>query len=84
MHTYHTRMYHTHGSIYKYSLVEAAEELARPFSGFSESAMDRLRMHPWPGNVRELRNVVERAAIVAGAGLVGPEQVAQQVAPVRE
>ncbi len=31
------------------------------FSGFAESARDRLLNYPWPGNVRELKNVVERA-----------------------
>lgn len=31
-------------------------------------ALALLRAHQWPGNVRELRNVVERAAILAGAG----------------
>ena len=29
-------------------------------------AADALRAHSWPGNVRELRNVIERAAILAG------------------
>lgn len=36
----------------------------------SKDAMDRLCEHSWPGNVRELRNVVERAAILAGEGTI--------------
>jgi DNA-binding NtrC family response regulator len=30
--------------------------------------LDRFAQHNWPGNVRELRNVLERAAILAGEG----------------
>ncbi len=30
----------------------------------------RLQRHNWPGNVRELRNTLERAAIIAGSGLI--------------
>ena len=31
-----------------------------------ESALAVLRAYDWPGNVRELRNVIERAAVLAG------------------
>src|SRR4029079_19003555 len=31
-------------------------------------ALEALASYGWPGNVRELRNVLERAAIVAGGG----------------
>ena len=34
----------------------------------SPEVLDRLEANSWPGNVRELRNVIERAAIVAGEG----------------
>lgn len=34
----------------------------------SEEAMALLLEHDWPGNVRELKNVLERAAVVAGSG----------------
>lgn len=30
--------------------------------------LERLEANSWPGNIRELRNVIERAAIVAGEG----------------
>jgi transcriptional regulator with GAF, ATPase, and Fis domain len=33
----------------------------------SPEALTQLRSHDWPGNVRELRNVLERAAVLAGA-----------------
>ena len=34
----------------------------------SPEALERFESNSWPGNVRELRNVIERAAIVAGEG----------------
>ena len=35
---------------------------------FASEALSVLERYAWPGNVRELRNVVERAAVVVGAG----------------
>ena len=51
------------------------QELGRGYTGFSEVAMEQLRSYPWPGNVRELKNAVERAAILAPEGLLGPEHL---------
>jgi DNA-binding NtrC family response regulator len=39
-------------------------------SGLEADALAALDAHDWPGNVRELRNVLERAAIVAGEGSI--------------
>lgn len=39
-------------------------------SGIDAQAMTLLQNQEWPGNARELRNVVERAVIIAGEGLV--------------
>jgi DNA-binding NtrC family response regulator len=36
----------------------------------SPDVLARLRAYDWPGNIRELRNVIERAAIIAGEGTV--------------
>ena len=44
-------------------------------ASFSEAARDALRAHAWPGNVRELKNVVERAALLAGGASIGVEQL---------
>ncbi len=37
----------------------------------SQAALDLLMEYDWPGNVRELENVVERAVIFAGGGVIG-------------
>jgi DNA-binding NtrC family response regulator len=39
-------------------------------AGVDGAVLDLLRTYDWPGNVRELRNVLERAAIVAGNGTI--------------
>ncbi|HXK01271.1 MAG TPA: sigma-54 dependent transcriptional regulator [Verrucomicrobiae bacterium] len=39
-------------------------------TGVAPGVLERLGRHSWPGNVRELRNVLERAAILAGEGLI--------------
>ncbi|MCL4491167.1 MAG: sigma-54-dependent Fis family transcriptional regulator, partial [Nitrospirae bacterium] len=31
-----------------------------------------LRQYPWPGNVRELKNVVRRAVLLSGDGVINP------------
>ncbi len=41
-------------------------------SGLDEAATLTLRRMAWAGNIRELRNVLERAAILAGEGLIRP------------
>jgi DNA-binding NtrC family response regulator len=44
-------------------------------TGLSAEALDLLHRYDWPGNVRELRNVLERAAIMAGEGLIVPRDL---------
>jgi DNA-binding NtrC family response regulator len=39
-------------------------------AGIDAEVMELLHRHDWPGNVRELRNVLERATIMAGEGLI--------------
>jgi DNA-binding NtrC family response regulator len=38
--------------------------------GVDAHVLDFFQRYDWPGNVRELRNILERAAIMAGEGLV--------------
>ncbi len=51
--------------------------------GFTREAMAALVSHSWPGNVRELRNVVDRAILLAGEGLVDTQSVQFDEAEVR-
>jgi DNA-binding NtrC family response regulator len=44
----------------------------------SAAALERLHGHTWPGNVRELRNVIERAAILAGQGTIATSHLPSQ------
>jgi DNA-binding NtrC family response regulator len=44
-------------------------------AGVKDSLMTRLEGYQWPGNVRELRNTIERAVIMAGAGMLGVEHL---------
>ncbi|MDX2268385.1 MAG: sigma-54 dependent transcriptional regulator [Bryobacter sp.] len=41
-------------------------------TGLDENAASALRRRTWPGNIRELRNVLERATILAGEGMIRP------------
>jgi len=50
-------------------------QLGRRGETLPATTLARLREHAWPGNVRELRNVVERAHILAGPGLLRDEHV---------
>ncbi|MDR3702921.1 MAG: sigma-54 dependent transcriptional regulator [Candidatus Sulfopaludibacter sp.] len=40
-------------------------------AGVDAEVLDLFQRYDWPGNVRELRNVLERAAIMAGEGSIG-------------
>jgi DNA-binding NtrC family response regulator len=56
---------------------EAARRYGRDQSlGFSGAARRRLRRHAWPGNVRELKNVVTRAVLFSGGGLIREKDLA--------
>jgi DNA-binding NtrC family response regulator len=44
-------------------------------SGISPELLKRLMKYDWPGNARELRNTIERATVLAGAGLLGIEHL---------
>jgi formate hydrogenlyase transcriptional activator len=50
-----------------------AERQGRARPQISESALRALQEYHWPGNVRELQNVLERAVILARAGVITPD-----------
>jgi DNA-binding NtrC family response regulator len=57
----------------------------RQVRGVSGDADRELERYGWPGNVRELRNVVQRAVVLSGTGLIDtehlPENILRAVAP---
>jgi DNA-binding NtrC family response regulator len=53
----------------------------RSFTGFSEPALQALRMHSWPGNVRELDHVVERAVLMSSSDIITAFDLALQATP---
>jgi DNA-binding NtrC family response regulator len=51
------------------------EEAGKQVDGFTDEAIEALRLHRWPGNVRELQNVVERAVLLGRNRTVGIEDL---------
>lgn len=49
-----------------YFLQQANAELNRHVHDFTPEARQTLLTYPWPGNLREMRNVIVRAALLAG------------------
>jgi DNA-binding NtrC family response regulator len=49
--------------------------LGHPLAGMSQRAMEVMSAYVWPGNIRELKNCIERAAILAGEEVIGPEHL---------
>jgi DNA-binding NtrC family response regulator len=45
-------------------------------TGLQSATLERFLAYNWPGNIRELRNALERAAIMAGEGLILPKHLA--------
>jgi DNA-binding NtrC family response regulator len=56
-------------------LVQLSSEMGMTPPLLSEPALAMLREHSFPGNVRELKNLVERALIDSGGGIIGPEHL---------
>jgi PAS domain S-box-containing protein len=58
-----------------------SRQMGRPVTPLSESASATLLAYSWPGNVRELRNVIERALITSGKGMLRLDGVLPEAAP---
>lgn len=56
-------------------LVQNAAVERRTAPALHPDALSELLRHSWPGNVRELRNVIARAALLAGVGPIRPEHL---------
>ena len=51
----------------------------RQVRGLSSDAEKELERYRWPGNVRELRNVIQRAVVLSGTGMIGAEHLPDNV-----
>jgi DNA-binding NtrC family response regulator len=51
-------------------------------TGLHPTTLERFQNYSWPGNIRELRNVLERAAIMAGEGMILPRHLAMDPAAI--
>ncbi len=54
-------------------LGRAVERHRLPATRLGPAALAALTLAEWPGNVRQLANLLERAAILAGGGTLGPD-----------
>jgi transcriptional regulator with GAF, ATPase, and Fis domain len=67
----------------QYFFRKIAARYKQPNMHLTPAATQKLRSYAWPGNVRELKNVIERAALLASAGLVDAEHIMlEPVGPV--
>jgi two-component system, NtrC family, nitrogen regulation response regulator GlnG len=57
----------------EHMLAKYAESLGERV--IAADALDRLVGYTWPGNVRELENVIQRAMVMASAGVILPEHL---------
>jgi DNA-binding NtrC family response regulator len=51
----------------------------RQVRGLTPDAEAALERYHWPGNVRELRNVIQRAVVLCGTGLIASEHLPENV-----
>jgi len=58
-----------------------AEHFLSGHARLSDAAREALLAHRWPGNVRELKNVMARAALLAGDDAITPELLGLPAAP---
>ncbi len=56
-----------------------ARELGRDAPAIAPAARALMAAYAWPGNVRELRNVLERAIILGGTPVLGPEHLPAEI-----
>src|SRR3989454_124677 len=51
----------------------------RQVRGLTPETEKELERYSWPGNVRELRNVIQRAVVLSGTGLIASEHLPDNV-----
>lgn len=59
----------------RHFLTHYGDKYHRPGVRFAPETEQALAAYQWPGNVRELKNLVERIALLAPEGVLGPEHL---------
>jgi DNA-binding NtrC family response regulator len=57
-------------ALVRYFAVKTAHRLGRSLDGIAPAFFERACAYDWPGNIRELENLVERALITSGGGVL--------------
>jgi DNA-binding NtrC family response regulator len=55
------------------------DKLEKDVGGFDEESMARLESYDWPGNIRQLENLIERAVLFDGNGIIGLDDLPDEV-----
>lgn len=63
----------------KYLIRKYSGELGKPAMDMASDTLQLLTDYHWPGNVRELQNIIERAILIADDGVIGAEQLPDNV-----
>ncbi len=56
-----------------------AEHLGRPRPDVDREVYTTFNLYAWPGNIRELENVIERALVLDGDGVIGLDDLPDRV-----
>ena len=59
----------------RHFLSKFADEFDLAVRRLSHGALEKLQVYDWPGNVRELEHVIERAALLASAEVIGADEI---------
>jgi len=54
----------------RFFLNRYAVDFKKKVTGFSPSAIEKMRVYAWPGNVRELQNAIERAVLLCDEEII--------------
>lgn len=54
-------------------------EKSREIEGIRPEALAVLQKYPWPGNIRELENLIERIAVLKGAGWIEVSDIPEKM-----